>query len=280
MARNTRATGSNNFEWTIGDSTAAAYVDSPILKEFYSTGRTQNGNNITFAELINIGSTSRGTNCSETDDFDFVMRVDRNIINDNYKLESLRDLIINSLGGSGLIMDENIRNYNTNLLIDNINYPVKIDISFTEKTDKLDYSTDSCLNDRLSNIKNIDENKYELVLNNIVFAKEFMKNVGAYKPSRISDEGGMGGVGIENWILQNGGSFIDAATSFLSVANIVDSFEAFKLKYHVYDFGNNFLSKDNFSHDDFIDNMSESGFELMKNELNKYYYTANDKTRF
>mgnify|MGYP007057773397 CR=1 FL=1 len=44
-------------------------------------------------------------------------------------------------------------------------------------------------------------------------------DVNAYKPRRTdAEQGGIGGIGVENWILQNGGSFVQACRSFLAVA--------------------------------------------------------------
>ena len=55
-----------------------------------------------------------------------------------------------------------------------------------------------------------------MVLANIIYAKKILKEAKAYKPFRSDrTQGGLGGVGIENWILQYGGSFIDAARDFL-----------------------------------------------------------------
>ena len=77
--------------------------------------------------------------------------------------------------------------------------------------------------------------KYELVIANILFAKKLLKENGCYKPDRgEKPEGGLGGVGIENWILQNGGSLKKAAESFLETANDSTGFEDFKNKYSAF----------------------------------------------
>ena len=229
--------------------------------------------------LFNTGSTGRGTGVGDAD-FDFVMSVDSSIIRDDYKFSLLRDSIMEFLGGSGLVFSGNIRDYSCDLEIDGVVRSLKIDISFVTKTDKIDYSTDQCVRDRLSTIKSVDSEKYQLVLSNIIYAKEFMKSICAYKPDRKdSSEGGMGGVGIENWILQNGGSFIDAAKSFLSVACSVSSFDEFKSLYHVYDFGCNYMgiSKNEFLHDDFICNMNDDGFLKIKNGLSNFIKDVDDE---
>ena len=101
MARNTRATGLNNFIWEIGNSTIGAYVDSPILKEFHSSGRTQNGNYITFAELIDIGSFSNFGYLGDEDSnfssqynknlIDFIRSVDNHLKDLNALVSALED---------------------------------------------------------------------------------------------------------------------------------------------------------------------------------------------
>ena len=81
-------------------------------------------------------------------------------------------------------------------------------------------------------------------------------------------QGGLGGVGIENWILQNGGSFMAAAKDFMSVASSCSSFEEFKGKYAIFDFGEN--HKDG-RHDNFIaKNIDPEGYERIKNALSSF----------
>ena len=82
----------------------------------------------------------------------------------------------------------------------------------------------------------------------------------------------MGAVGIENWVLQNGGSFYKAAESFLKVANESKDLEEFRSKYSVWDFGENHISteKNIYAHDNFVYNMSPEGYERMKEALERY----------
>ena len=113
MARK-QAQGSNNFKWEIGDNTTAAYVDSPILKEFHSTGRNQTGNTITFAELIDIGTFKNFGFLGLTDSnlnttlqnhhtiIDFIQAVDNHLKDLNIKVTALED------GNSGYIRVQEI----------------------------------------------------------------------------------------------------------------------------------------------------------------------------
>ena len=73
-------------------------------------------------------------------------------------------------------------------------------------------------------------------------AKKILKSVGLYKKARsdgATEFGGFGGIGVENWVLQNGGSFAQAIDTFLEAAKSVNSHEEFIKKYPIFDFGCN-----------------------------------------
>jgi hypothetical protein len=158
-----------------------------------------------------------------------------------------------------------------------------MDISFGVKNNKVQYSSDECLRDRLNTIKRLYPDQYKNVVANIILAKKVLKDpeVNAYKPRRSDPEqGGMGGIGIENWILQNGGSFVQACQSFLAAAtdengNMVP-FDQFKNNYQLWDFGENHFSarRGNYLHDNFIEcNMNKGGYEKMVHALQAYQKT-------
>lgn len=225
-------------------------------------------------ELIDTGSTGRGTNMPGDSDFDFMMRLDKKIIANPEKLRQVKETLLKSLGrdstneitGNG---DFRLKN----ILIDGLDTPVDIDITFVEKTDKLAYSTEMALSDRLKSIKEQSPEKYPLVVANILLAKRVLKEAGVYKPNRGEvPQGGLGGVGIENWVLQNGGSFEQAAMEFLNASND-KTFEDFKKDYAVWDFGENHLASKNgyYPHDNFVErNMSQDGYLKMKQVLTEY----------
>ena len=229
-----------------------------------------------FVELIDTGSTGRGTNKPGDGDFDFMMRLDKAILSNSSKLDKLKQTILKNLGkensseitGAGDFRLKGVQ-------IDN-KTNVDIDITFTKKTDKIAYSTDMALRDRLSTIKKIDPEKYKYVVANILLAKRVLKEAGAYKPNRGEiPQGGLGGVGIENWILQNGGSFIDAAKSFVAEAER-KSFSEFQSTYQIWDFGDNHLAERNeqYPHDNFVSkNMSDAGYQRMVQALEDYLKT-------
>lgn len=230
-------------------------------------------------ELIDTGSTGRGTNKPGDGDFDFMMRVDKSVISDSKKMDELKQVLLKHLGrehdSSGIIGSGDFRLKGVDVS-DTVH--VDIDITFIEKTDKVTYSTDMALEDRLSTIREQDPEKYPYVVANILLAKQVLKAAEAYKPKRgETPQGGLGGVGIENWVLQHGGSFYDAAVSFLEAAE-GKSFDEFKSIYAVWDFGENHLAAKNgrYPHDNFVaNNMSAEGYGKMVKALKEY---ANSKT--
>lgn len=229
-----------------------------------------------FVELIDTGSTGRGTNKPGDGDFDFMMRLDKTILSNPSRLNELKQTILRNLGrensseltGTGDFRLKNVQ-IDTDMSVD-------IDITFTEKTDKVSYSTDMALQDRLATISRTDPEKYKYVVANILLAKQVLKKAEAYKPNRGEiPQGGLGGVGIENWILQNGGSFIDAAKSFVDAAE-GKSFSEFQSTYQIWDFGDNHLAerRGQYAHDNFVaNNMSEEGYQKMVQALKEYLKT-------
>jgi hypothetical protein len=223
-------------------------------------------------ELIDTGSTGRGTSLHGDGDFDFIMRVDKSDFLDNNKMESIKQALAASFNtGDNTKM---IKTGNGDLRlkdahVNGIEKPLDIDITFVEKSDKLNYSTEQALKDRLLSIKKQSPDRYYEVIANILYAKNVLKEAKAYKPNRgDSPQGGLGGVGIENWILQNGGSFLASVHQFLEAAKD-KTFEEFKKTYYVWDFGENYLAARNgtYVHDNFVANMNSEGYEKMRSAL-------------
>ena len=125
---------------------------------------------------------------------------------------------------------------------------------------------------------------HKKVLENIVLAKEVLKEAKCYKPRHAGNghaQGGLGGVGVENWILKNGGSFEKAARTFLEAAESVNSFSDFCEIYRIFDFGENHLyyrHDDKYKHDEFVsNNMDVEGYNKMKEALKKYLYELDER---
>ena len=197
-----------------------------------------------------------------------MMKLDRKITSDPVTMESIRRRFCDILGVNykDAVKGGNIRA--KNIKLSSLDKPVDIDITFNTKTNKVRYSTDEALKEFYSSMGK--EEKEEVVAN-VVFAKRFLKKIKAYKPDRgDTPQGGLGGVGIENWILQNGGSFVAAAKEFMAVADECgDDFETFRHKYAVIDYGENHQGKG--ENDNFVThNMSKAGYDKMRQALRVY----------
>lgn len=236
-----------------------------------------------FVELIDTGSTGRGTNKPGDGDFDFMMRLDKTIISNPEILNKLKQTILRNLGKENSSELTGTGDFRLKSVPIDTDMSVDIDITFTEKTDKVSYSTDMALQDRLATIQKNDSEKYKYVVANILLAKQILKKAEAYKPNRGENpQGGLGGVGIENWILQNGGSFVEAAKNFVKAAD-GKSFSEFKSTYKIWNFGENHLAerRNLYIHNDFIsDNMSESGYKKMVHTLKEYLNSLENKNTF
>ena len=234
-----------------------------------------------FVELIDIGSTGRGTNLPGDGDFDFMVRMDKTLSEKPEKFKELLEKALCKKGEPGKkeVTDKGDFRYKK-VKIAGLEKEVDIDLSFTERTDEIEYSTDECIKDRLSTIKRNNPEDYPYVVANILLAKKVLKDAKAYKkenapaPEKGQEDtrGGLGAVGIENWVLQNGGSFEKAAETFLAAAEKSENLSEFVQNYAVWDFGESHTSaeKDIYPHDNFVYNMTEDGYKRMTEALRKY----------
>ena len=162
--------------------------------------------------------------------------------------------------------------------IEGLESKVDIDLTFASRADEIEYSTEECIKDRLATIEKNNPEDYKYVVANILLAKKVLKMEGAYKKKNAPEpeagkkdiRGGLGAVGIENWILQNGGSFEKAARGFLEVSRTCSSLSEFQDKYAIWDFGENYMAKDKYTHENFVYNMNEEGYKKMTHALEEY----------
>ncbi len=253
-----------------------------VLEEFNITKGSLGDISSGTYQIFDTGSTNRCTNVPGDSDFDLILKLDNLVMNDTESLTAIK----NKLKNIFTEVDEMVITGNGDFRIKGANLAeldekIDVDISFSIKTDKLNYTTEQCLEDRYNTIKKEHPDKYIDVLANIVYAKKFLKEKHIYKSARSAvPDGGMGGVGVENWILQNGGSFKNAVESFMSVAN-GKTFEEFCRHYSVWDFGENHMSiqKGTYLHDNFVaNNMSEAGYDKMKKEFSKLLNLEHENT--
>lgn len=232
-----------------------------------------------FVEVVDTGSTGRGTNEPGDGDFDFMIRLDNSIMNDP---ERIKEELRRALSAISEPIEETTTMRGDfrykGVSIQGLEDKVDIDLTFAQRTDEIEYTTEECIRDRLETIKRNNPEDYQYAVANILLAKKVLKTEGAYKKKNApapeegkkDTRGGLGAVGIENWILQNGGSFEKAARDFLEVSRICESLSEFQSKYAVWDFGENYMSGEKYPHDNFVYNMNEEGYARMKKALEDY----------
>ena len=128
------------------------------------------------------------------------------------------------------------------------------------------------------------------MVKNIIAAKKLFKAHECYKPRHAGGkdeetgkslaQGGLGGVGVENWILQNGGSLTAAARSFLEAAGVYGQpdaepvpLELFVSRYPIWDLGANHMAeeKGSYPHDNFTaNNLDADGYKKIIGALREF----------
>lgn len=219
-----------------------------------------------YLELIDTGSTGRGTNIPGDGDFDFMLKCSSREEQQEMIAKIKTFLTGKDKGGTGPYA---IRY--TDVEVEKLDEPVEVDVTAEQKRLEVDYSSDLAIRDRLSSIREqYGEDALKAVVDNIIVAKKLLKESGVYKKvgsTGATELGGFGGIGVENWILQNGGSLTKAMQTFLE--HTVDengndiSFSEFKRRYPIYDFGQNHRFGSD-RHDHYVEGLSEAGFERMK----------------
>ena len=230
-------------------------------------------------KLVNTGSTSRNTNLpGPGSDYDYVLKF-------SYKDEKEKEKKISYMikmfiekfhlnRNQVIVMPFRLRMFG--VVIPNYPEPIDIDISFVGANQEY-FSTDESAKERLTVMRMQDEISYRKVIANIQFAKEFLKKANAYKAYRSDPkQGGLSGIGVENWIMLNGGSFIDAAESFVSAAftpkGELRPFIDFEKEYSVMDCGKGHVevARGNFPFRNFvICHMRGNGYEKMAYALRR-----------
>ncbi len=214
-------------------------------------------------DLTDTGSSGRMTgDPASTVDFDFRLRIDPVSFR---RIQEIRAQIANELGGSS---NPKPSSETTVRLIEvpSGSERIEVDLTFLPQTEVPAYESSRAVEDRLSSIeRRSGKDAREEVAANIVYAKRFLKAAHAYK---IVEEGGLGGIGVENWILSHHGSFTEAAQAFLAAATDQDgnirSYDAFRKRYELLDAGVNAKTNE---HRDFLDYLRPTTYSQMVEAL-------------
>ena len=233
-----------------------SYFEERGIKVTDNIGMNLQGNSV---ELIDTGSTGRGTNVPGDGDFDFMLRHNTS----PEILEGLKTLIMSKAQNS-VVTNDGFRTKSVTL---ENGESADIDVTCARKNLTLEYSSDMCVKDRLHSIEEQNPQMLRYVKANIIMAKKILKASEIYKKrgsQGATEFGGFGGIGVENWILQNGGSFEQAMATYLEAANKADSYNDFIESYPIFDFGNN-QREGNTRHDRFSAFLGqETGFSKVK----------------
>lgn len=216
------------------------------------------------AEFSDIGSTGRHTNMPHSYDFDFSVRLDQGDFDKSGVVENLKQLFVfekddshESFAGSKQIRLGGVSKIGDIVLAE----PIDIDIGVISKNQPFVYGSHDALGEKLGWVeKNLGAEARDQVTANIVSAKKILKEAKAYKKL---EDGGMGGVGVETWILANGGNMEQAFKSFWEAAHdggAVVSLEDFQKKYPIIDAGLNLRDE---SHDNFVFKLKPEGYQAM-----------------
>ncbi len=215
------------------------------------------------AIITDTGSTGRGSALDEKFDFDFAVKLDDK---DWGKVNNLMVGIESIFEKSDSYENRGMQMFRSKEL-EMDGHKMTVDIGFVKKSDSATFDAHSGLHEKYDSIeKTYGKEKLLDVLTNIRYAKKKLKEAECYKKGlgNNGQQGGLGGIGVEYWILQNGGDAIKAFKDFVEVAydnNQLIPFEEFKKKYKIFSAGQNI--RGGIKVENFVYNMTPEGFEKM-----------------
>lgn len=234
------------------------------LKEIFDTS-------LLGAELFDTGSTGRHTNLPGAFDFDLVLKLD-------LADEKKADRIVSALREKWSPAKDNSHGSNAPGDLFQLRFEgarigevvLDIDIAFVRKSELSVYGSHDAIKEKLTWIqKHLGNEAQDDIVANIIVAKEVLKRADAYKKL---EHGGIGGIGVENWLLAHGGNFEQAARAFWKAAHDesgkLRSLANFQDHYQIIDPGVNVKFQ---SHDNFIHILKEQGYQNMLVAIGKYF---------
>ena len=258
-----------------GISRSIAQMVEQVLGEQGVTLKDKLDMSILGAELMDTGSTGRHTNMPGGFDFDLVLRIDdKDAAKVPAIVKALQDRLTpatdQSYTGNGVGADiHQLRFFGAKNIGEN---PVDIDIAFVKKSGLMAYGSHDAVKDKLEWIKKEKgQDTFAEVVANIILTKKILKGANAYKKGdHEGGQGGLGGIGVENWILANSGNMVEAFKSFQTAAYDGGrriSLDEFKKKYMLIDPGINmkFLT-----HDNFVKLLTNEGYGKMLDAIDGY----------
>ena len=215
------------------------------------------------AVIADTGSTGRGSSLDEKFDFDFAVKLDDT---EWGKVPALMQKLNGIFPEASQYENKGMMMFRSKEIEIN-GLEMTVDVGFNKKSDSEEFDAHNALEEKYDSIaKNTGEQAYLDTLTNIRFAKKKLKEAECYKKGGGGDgqQGGLGGIGVEYWILQNGGDAIRAFGNFKGRAfkdNQLVPFEEFKKTYKIFSAGQNI--RGGVKVENFVDNMTAEGYVKM-----------------
>jgi vacuolar-type H+-ATPase subunit E/Vma4 len=128
-------------------------------------------------EVIDTGSTGRGTNEPGDGDFDFMLRIDREILKDSESFkEKIKEVLSSLKSPKEAVVTGNGDFRYKGVKIEGLDEPVDVDLTFVQRTDEIEFTTEECIKERLETIRRRNPEDYKYVIANILIAKKFLKH--------------------------------------------------------------------------------------------------------
>ncbi len=220
------------------------------------------------AVVIDTGSTGRGVAIDGNIDFDFVLKVNNNDFEKaNLAMEKMKERYpLDTQYEINGMHTYRFKGFERN------GEHIDLDVSVVKKSDTENMDANEATLRKYESIrKDFGEEILMGVLSNVRFAKKKLKEAGCYKKGidrNAGQQGGLGGIGVETWILKHDGDAVRAFTDFYRNAYEEEkpiSFENFKKKYKIFGAGENIRSdsRGDIRAENFVEKMDEQGYLKM-----------------
>jgi len=240
------------------------------LKDIGVELKAEDDSSLLGAQLEDIGSTGRGTNLPGDFDFDYTLLLDPIAFK---KAKEIKEILLGNIAHSGTIPGDG-GNFSVQVRMTGVELSngdsLDVDIGITSREDVEIFGSHKAVSEKIDSIAlEYGEDTRNEVIANILVAKNLLKAGHAYKKA---DDGGIGGIGVENWILQHNGSIDSAFISFWEASHDENGgivpIKEFRLKYPIFDAGSN-LRQGKF-HDNFSYTLTQEGYSSMIKVIEEY----------
>ncbi len=234
------------------------------LEENHISRREEGDMGLLGAEVYDTGSTGRFTNDPTGKiDFDLTIELDAIAYKDKDKVVAA---LKSKFGGLGLTQFEDFATNSPDFYqirmtgVSVGEETVDIDIGISKRNKEKVFASHDAIKAKLQNIKSRSEQDYYSAVANIVEAKRMLSGASIYKKT----DKGLGGIGVENWILKHAGSLDDAMSGFYRAAHDPEGkllpLSEFRKAYPIWDAGLNLRGSEV---DNYVYKLDETSYDKM-----------------